>query len=216
MQIYPMFSDKLSQDDFVSRIEGINWEDGSFIRASSLFLLSQKCLQCERTLALSLLCSSIEAMTPKESQIDFFSWLMKNKLDEFVMKNKSEIKGTLDLAHSEWLEQPQREGAFHNFKQFLLDYCPEELKTTPPIENSKEDKLSFGLVLEQIYGKFRTLFFHEGLSYASYDTANVANYSISHVILVKNHLYFIDLKEIVPWFSRVVKESLYCYLTQTM
>ena len=103
MQVYPMFNDKLSQDDFISRIEGINWEDGSFIRASSLFLLSQKCLQCEQTLALALLCSSIESMTPKESQIGFFSWLMKNKLDEFVMKNKSEIKETLDLARSEWL-----------------------------------------------------------------------------------------------------------------
>jgi hypothetical protein len=42
-------------------------------------------------------------MTPKESQIDFFSWLIKNKLDEFVMKNKSEIKETLDLARSSFL-----------------------------------------------------------------------------------------------------------------
>ncbi len=191
MQVYEAFSDRLSREAFVSLIENINWEDGNFLRASSIFLLSKKCVQCERTLALALLCSSIEVMTPKESQIDFFSWLVKNKLDGLVMKNKSEIKDTLDLVHKEWREQPQREGAFHSFKQFLLDYCPEDLRITPPVKSSKEDKLSFELVLQYIYGKFRSLFLREGLSYASYDTTNADNFSISHVMLVGKHLYFI-------------------------
>jgi len=73
MQTYPVFSDRLSQDDFISRIERINWEDGSFLRASSLFMLSQKCALCERTLAMALLCSSIEAMTPKARQVEFYT-----------------------------------------------------------------------------------------------------------------------------------------------
>ena len=162
LKVYEVFSDRLSQDVFISLIEKIDWEDGNFLRALSLFLLSQKCVKCERTLAISLLCSSIEAMTPKGSQIDFFSWLRKNKLDEIVMKNKSEIKEALDLVHNEWLKQPQREGAFYNFKQFLLDYCPEELKTETPVENYKEGKLSFEIVLEEIYRQFRSAILPRG------------------------------------------------------
>jgi hypothetical protein len=70
--------------------------------------------------------------------------------------------------------------------------------------------------LKYIYGEFRSLFLHEGLSYASYHTSRVADFEISHVVMFKKHSYFIDLKEIVPWFSRIVKESLYCYPTQNM
>jgi hypothetical protein len=214
MQVYPMFSDRLSQDDFISRIEGINWEDGSFIRASSLFLLSQKCLHCERTLALSLLCSSIEAMTPKHGQVSFYSWLAKNKLDDLVMRNKLEIKRALESAQNEWLNHHDREGALHNFKQFLLDNCPAVL-TTPPIMDSNEHKMQFEDALVHIYGKFRSLFLHEGLSYASYNIPRVTDFEISHVLMVGRHLYFVDLIRIIPWFSNVVKESLFKYLTSS-
>ena len=213
MQIYAVFSDRLSKDDFISRIERINWEEGSFLRASSLFMLSQKCIQCERTLALALLCSSIEAMTPKDKQVDFYSWLVKNKLGKLTMKNEREIKENLELARDEWLKQPDREGAFHNFKQFLLDNCPKDLRI-PPFEDYRQNNMSFEEALKNIYGEFRSLFIHEGISYASYNISDTMVF-VKHVLIVGKHLYFIDLKELVPWFSIIVKESLYTYLTKT-
>lgn len=213
IQVYAVFSDRLSQDGFISRIERIKWEDGSFLRASSLFLLSQKCVQCERTLALALLCSSIEAMTPKDTQISFYSWLLKNKVDDLRMKNEDGIKQTLNSAYHEWLKQPNREGVFHNFKQFLLDNCPNELRI-PPIEDSKQQNVSFDDALKYIYGEFRSLFLHEGLSYASYEVSQNTDLGVNYLKIVGKHLYFFNLIRIVPWFSTVVKESLYNYLTK--
>jgi len=130
------------------------------------------------------------------------------------MKNKREIKGDLESAHEEWLKQPNREGASHNFRQFLLDNCPKELRT-PPIEDSKGQHISFEEALKYIYAEFRSLFLHEGLSYASYKVPNKAIHTeVKHVKIVKGKLlYFFDLIKIVPWFSTVVKESLYNYLT---
>lgn len=209
MQAYPVFSEGLSESAYLSQIERINWQDGNLLRACSQFILSQKCINCEKTLTLALLCSSIEAMNPKHNQIDFYSWLGKNKLDLLEMKSKEEVKKSLSCAHEEWLNLPDREGAFYGFKQFVLENCPPKLRGAP-ITNSKKEHLPFEDTLKHIYGMFRSLFVHEGYSYASCVPDNV-DYA-SHVLLVGKDLYFIDLKTIVPWFSSVVKESLIKYL----
>jgi hypothetical protein len=210
MQAYPIFSDRLSKDAFLARIERINWEDGRFLRACALLQLSQKCVQCERTLALSLLCSSIEAMTPKDSQVDFYSWLVKNRLGFLSMQGEKELKQDLLSAHEQWSKLPERGGAFHTFRQFLLNNCPVNVRN-PPIEDSNRCCMPFADALKNIYAVFRSLFVHEGLSNASYvDSDKIV--SISHILLVGKHLYFVDLKALVPWFSMVVKESLWNYI----
>jgi len=211
MKIYPVFKDRMSQNDFLSQIKNINWEDGSFLRASSLLMLSQKCMRCERTLTMALLCSAIEAMTPKGKQILFVDWLLKNKLDTMAMKNKNELGKAIKSAYKDFLQKPDREGAFYNFKQFLLNNCPEELRT-PPIEKANMS-ISFEEALGYIYGMFRSLFLHEGLSYASYEVPNkVAHIEVKHIKIINGKLLLFDLIKILPWFSNVVKESLYNYL----
>ena len=153
-------------------------------------------------------------MTPKESQVSFHAWLLKNKLGDLIEKNESQIKQALGSASNERLNQHDREGAGHSFRQFLLDNCPEELRV-PPIVDSKNQNMQFEEALKNIYGEFRSLFFHEGLSFASYHHSRVDDFEIGHGIISKGHYYSVDLKKIVPWLSTVVKESLYCYLIQT-
>jgi hypothetical protein len=211
MKVYPVFKDRMSQKDFKSHIKNINWEDGSFLRASSLLMLSQKCAKCERTLAMALLCSAIEAMTPKGKQVPFADWLLKNKLDTMAMKNENELRKAIKSAYQDFLKKPDREGAFYNFKQFLLNNCPEELRT-PPIEKAKTN-ISFEKALGYIYGEFRSLFLHEGLSYASYKVPNkFVHIEVKHIKIVNGKLLFFNLIKILPWFSNVVKESLCNYL----
>jgi hypothetical protein len=95
---------------------------------------------------------------------------------------------------------------------------PAPAVTTTPLRLSDSifaQNMQFEDALKYIYDKFRCLFFHEGLLFASYHNSKVDNFEISHVVMFKKHLYFIDLKKIVSWLSKVVKESLYCYLIQT-
>jgi hypothetical protein len=128
------------------------------------------------------------------------------------MRNETEIRQSLETARKEWLQQPDREGAFYNFRRFLLDYCPEELRT-PPIENSKGQRMSFDEALGQIYGRFRSPFLHEGFADASQIVASRwIHVEACQLTIVKGVLYFIDLTKIVPWFSKIVNESLYSYL----
>ncbi len=198
LKAYSVFHERLSQEEYIAKIEQTNWEDGAFLRASSLFILSQKCAQCERTLAMALLCSSIEAMTPRSRQIDFYTWLLNNKIQTLTLKNEKEIMRNLESAQREWFQQSDREGASHNFRQFLLDYCPADLRT-PPIKDSKGKPMSFEEALKCIYSDFRSLFLHEGLSTASFDVPNpTILFEVAHMKIVKGVLFFIDLIRIVP------------------
>jgi hypothetical protein len=209
MQSYSVFSERLSEKAYLLQIERINWQDGNLLRACSQFRLAQRCMSCERTLTLALLCSSIEAMNPKYRQIDFYSWLIKNRLDLLEMKSTAGVKKNLQAVHEEWLKLPDRAGAFFGFKRFLLDNCPTNLRLAPITDNQNQ-YLPFEDSLKIIYDLFRSFFVHEGYSYASFIPDFVD--SASHVLLIENHLYFIDLKLILPWFSDVVKQSLINYL----
>jgi hypothetical protein len=129
------------------------------------------------------------------------------------MKNKNELDKAIGSAYQDFLKEPDREGAFHIFKQFLSDNCPKELRM-PPIEIGIDQHASFEEALKYIYGIFRSLFLHEGLSLASLDKVpnKATHVERKQLKVVKGKLYLFDLIEILPWFSNVVKESLYNYL----
>ena len=224
MKIYPVFKDRMSQDDFISQIRTIDWEDGSFLRASSLFMLSQKCAEFERTLAMALLCSAIEAMTPKTKQVQFHVWLIKNRLDELTLKEKNELEKAIQSAYKEFLKEPEREGAFHNFKQFLLDNCPKEFRMSPIKVGKKipnhltfpKEQAPFEEALSCVYYKFRCSFLHEGFSIAFNLALSKATHCEAFGIETSNgKRYLIDTIRVLPWFSNVVKESLYYFLIKT-
>lgn len=63
MQAYPVFEDKLSEDDFLSRIIHLGEKDsGNLLRASMAYQDSQKCAHCNQNVAMVLLVFAVEAM----------------------------------------------------------------------------------------------------------------------------------------------------------
>jgi hypothetical protein len=217
MKAYPVFKDRLSPNDFMSRMRVLCEEEVSnFWRASQTFQRFQKCKDCDQDLAMTLLCSTVETMRPRTKQIEFSTWLIKNRLDDLEMKNKKELETAICNARSDFLKIPEREGARHNFIQFLLENCPTELRTVPNVladhyERKKIDaEFPFKEALELIYDRFRSLFIHEALpSFYKPETRNFVNYRMHRIVIYQKHLITLDLVEFLDWFSKVVKESLW-------
>jgi hypothetical protein len=223
MMAYPVFSicakGQLTPSDFLSHIVGLGEDGENLLRAALVFEQSQKCMKCEPTVAMTLLCSAIEAMTPERKQIFFVPWLLKNRLKELEMKSRSELKEAIDSAFNDFLKIPHRSGAFYNFRQFLLDNCPKSFRVGPfkMIDNSC---LPFNEAISFIYDEFRSKFIHEAMPSVSSENLS-KNENMYRQIEYLGGFYFLKkgkkwmiLKpsEGLIWFSQVVKESLYHYL----
>ena len=223
MMAYPVFSacakGQLTPDDFLSHITSLGEDGENLLRAALVFEQSQKCVKCEPTVAMTLLCSAIEAMTPKRKQISFVHWLLKNRLNELEMKSRNELKKAIEFAFKDFLEIPYREGAFHNFRQFLLDNCPKSLRVGPfnMIDNSC---LPFNEALSFIYAEFRSKFIHEAIPTVSSENLSKNENKYRHMeylggfysLKKGRKLMILKPSEGLIWFSQVVKESLYHYL----
>lgn len=225
MRMFKTFTEffriKICLDEFKTKITKLTLEEyGNFLRASLNLQDSQTCKDCGRIknkdgIAMVLLCSSIEAMNPKSKQILFKDWLIKECLENLEMKSKSDVEKAINKVYAEFLKLPEREGAFHNFKHFLLDNCPKYLSKSVPMETvripkrEKSRQATFEEVLKCIYDKFRSLYLHKAKSYASYDKGF---HGVTQWVSIGNIEYTIYLSKLLPWFSDVVKESLYNYL----
>ncbi len=145
----------------------------NFFRASNSFIQSQKCLLCEpentTSLALSLLCTSIETLRIDSKKYPFRDWLVHFKLDKLVLKTKDELKKGLRDAYIEYLESPYRTGIRYDFTKLLLEYCPLELRIPPIRHDDKNDpssglkEVDFELAVNQIYSLVRSNFVHDSL-----------------------------------------------------
>ena len=226
-RIFPVFKDKMSSDEFKTKINNLTRIDhGNFLRASVTFQHSTICMRCGKfddstNIAMVLLCSAIEAINPKSGQILFKDWLIKECLGNLEMKSKSDVRKAIIQAYDEFLKLPKREGALYNFKEFLKKNCPECLSKSVPIkikekpERGQPRQAEFGEALEYIYGIFRSLHLHEAISLASYESPKEPHTRLGgatqwHSYKKKQYRY--DLLKTLPWFSNVVKESLYNYL----
>lgn len=223
MMAYPVFSacseGQLTPSDFLSHIVGLGEDGENLLRATLGFEQSQKCVKCEPTVAMAILCSAIEAMTPKRKQVSFVPWLLKNRLNELEMKSRNELKEAIESASKDFLEIPHREGAFYNFRQFLLENCPKNLRVGP-FKMIDDSCLPFEEALSFIYDEFRSEFIHEAIPTVSSENLSKKENKYRQIEYLggfyssKKGRKWMQLKpsEILIWFSQVVKESLYHYL----
>lgn len=157
---------------------------------------------------MTLLCSAVEAMKPKAKQVDFYSWLVKNRLDDLEMKNKVELKKAINCAHDDFLEVPDREGARRNFVQFILDNCPNKLKSVPT-KSMLGREFPFKETLKFIYDKFRSPYLHEArTSFNSPEKKPFVYIRMHRMFPYRGDWITLDLTAFLEWFSEVVKESL--------
>jgi len=224
LEIFFLFEDRLPKEDFIQRINLLGEKKANeFYRACLSYIMAQKCLSCEpdesTSVALCLLCTSIETLSENPSKYPFHDWLIKYKLDDLVNKSKNELKKKIQFSYLEYLEHPQRTGKSHDFTCFLLDYCPQNLRTAP-IKSSltMEQGISqlravpFEDSIKYIYSIFRSPYIHE--SRKKIDIPNKLS-KLKEIYLFefyKKKFYHTDLKKLPIWFSKVVKESFYEYL----
>ena len=223
LNIHPIFKDKISEGDFIQTFETSQEErTNKFYRACLSYAQSQKCKICDpentMSLALSLLCTSIETASSDSTKYSYHDWLVKYKLDAFVNKSKTEIKKEFQESFQEYLKHPQRTGKRRDFTIFLLEHCPQDLKTPPirrkQIINGVEHALwpcSFEESVNYIYSRFRSPYVHKSITkidipkeYANFNGLGLLDY-------YNKKYYHTNVKELLNWLSNVTKESLYNY-----
>lgn len=228
-RIIQIFDGRASFENALKLFEKLGNKKLPFARACLLYQSAIRCGRCKHNIELkqdieiALLCSSIEAMTESRSYIIFKDWLIQRKLPDFSMKKEREIQRNLNLAYQEYIRtEPNREGAFYNFRKFLTENCPEELREGPVAiyDDEIEDFLqaTFEESIDYIYARFRSLFLHRGIGEATYITPKGLENAVcigAHLLgSYKNKGYRIDSISVVMWFENVVKESLWRYLNR--
>ena len=228
-RITQIFDGRVSFKNVLRLFEKLGNEKLPFARACLLYQSAITCGGCKRNVELkqdieiALLCSSIEAMSEARSYVIFKDWLIQKKLRDFSMKKEGEIQRSLNHAYQEYVDtEPDREGAFHNFRKFLTENCPEELREGPVAiyDDKIKDFLqaTFEESIDYIYARFRSMFLHRGIGEATYITPR----GFENAVCVGAHLlgsykkkgYRIDSISVVIWFENVVKESLWHYLNR--
>lgn len=225
-RIAKIFDERVPFEQTVGLLRNLENEKWSFAKACLLFQSATRCGQCNRNpefrqdIEIALLCSSIEAMSESRSYITFKNWLIQRKLQDLSMKEEEEIARSLDRAYQEFVTEPDREGAFYNFRKFLSENCPKKLRKAPieVYDNKSKDfrQAAFEGSISYIYAKFRSIFLHRGTGRATY----IPPKGFENAICLGDHLlnsyrkkgYRIDSRLVVPWFENVVKESLWHYL----
>jgi hypothetical protein len=111
---------------------------------------------------------------------------------------------------------------YQKFRKFLKQDCPEEFQKSPmKIFVSKKEvrQATFEESISYIYGNFRSLFLHEGIGRVTVELPvglkNAYFFSDSLADKYREKYYIIERLEILDWFDRVVKESLWCFLNNS-
>lgn len=228
-RITQIFDEQVSFEKAAELFEKLENKKWSFAKACLLYQSAITCGRCNRNpelrqdIEIALLCSSIEAMTETRSYVIFKDWLIQRKLQDFSMKKEKEIQSSLNRTYQEYVDtEPDREGAFYNFRKFLSENCPRNLKEAPIAiydDKSKDFRqATFEESINYIYAKFRSIFLHRGIGRATY----IAPKGLENAICLGNHLlnsyrkkgYRIDSRLVVMWFEKVVKESLWHYMSR--
>jgi len=224
-EIYPIFSDKLTQDEFINPFQSLPEEDANnFFRACSSYIQSQKCLACDpeytTSIALSLLCTSIETISQKTKKVPYHDWLWKFKIDNLENKRKSELENILKDSYQEYLGSHLRIGARYDFTCFLIEFGQSEETEISPIKlNKKGDQVSKPLSFEdsvnRIYEKYRSRFMHDSIRRIDIPDRfrNLAGVGLLEP--ERQGTFNTDVIKLPIWFLKVVKDSLYNFLLRT-
>jgi hypothetical protein len=220
---FKAYSDSLSEEEFQKRWSSLDTEHKkAFGRASLMYLQASKCRSCDSDVCITLLCSAVETVADGKNVI-FKDWLVANKPSELANKNEKQVAESLNKAYEEYLQsKTEREGIAYDFRKFLHAYCPDGLKN-PPIKIYKGTGTPFDIALRGLYSRFRSLFLHEGIGYASIadrplidkETGEtVEMIAIPFLAKVDNKYVSFELTKLTDWFSQVVKASLMEYLAR--
>ena len=172
-EIYPIFRNKLSKNEFINLFQSLP-EDyaNNFFRACSSYIQSQKCLICvpENTssIALSILCTSIETISQDSKRVPYQDWIWKFKLDILENRSKTVLENILKNSYQEYLKSPLRTGTRYDFTQFLIKYGQSEETEISPIKlkiigEQVSKPLSFEDSVNRIYEKYRSRFMHDSI-----------------------------------------------------
>jgi len=219
--VFKAYSDSLSVEEFQNRWGSLNiGGQKAFGRASLMYLQASKCRSCNSDVCITLLCSAVETVADGKNVI-FKDWLVANKPRELANKNEKQVIESLNETYEEYLHsETEREGIAYNFRRFLDAYCPDGLKN-PPIKVYKGTGTPFDIAVRGLYSRFRSLFLHEGIGYASIadrplideETGEtVKMFAIPLLAKVDNKYVSFELTKLADWFSQVVKASLIEYL----
>lgn len=222
---YDLFKNRISGKDFQERLNSMGESEKesdvlkwNFIRSCKLFRYACDCEKVSLNVSTLLLCCSVEAISSNHpSTIVFKNWLIKNKVKELSNKDRVEIERNLNQFYDEYCSnEDSREGASFNFKKFLSQYCPEDLKRKEVIielikkdnHDIEEKQLDFEDVLYYIYSQYRSNFVHRGI-------ARVQTPEESEIYLFLADVYKkkdVQVEFDHNWFKAVVFESLFNYL----
>lgn len=220
---YKAFAEILPKKDFHKLFSSLeNKKQRDFGRASFMFQRAARCTSCDPDVCISLLCSAVETISEGNATI-FKDWLINNKLSELVNRDEIKVKESLNRAYQDYLkDEENREGIAYNFKRFLITHCPKELRT-PPIKVYKGEGEIFEIAIRAIYSRFRSLFLHESIGYASIvnepyiddeDREPILMLAFPLLMKVNGKYISVELTRITKWFAEVVQKSLLNYLIQ--
>lgn len=227
-RITQIFDKRVTPEDSLRLFEQLGGEKWSFARACKLYENAIRCGSCKQNLELkhdieiALLCSSIEAIYGVSHYTIFKDWLINRKLQNLSSRNEDELQRVLNQAYQEYVDtEPYREGAFHNFRKFLTENCPEEKRKSPIELYDKTEgrrQATFEESIKYIYARFRSLFLHTGVGRATSippkGLENAAFIGSDLLDLYRKKGYVINLLSVVAWFENVVRESLWHYLSR--
>jgi len=147
-EVYSSFKQRLSFDDFQSKINSLTIDKWNFVRATLLYQQSLKCKECNPNVAMVLLCSCADAIQLKGERNSY------NNFMEFYKKycpNSPQFRNAPIKYYTNG-KLPRKPAPFHKalhyiYKQFRclyvhegighLDFLPEM-----PMEHTLFDKIS--------------------------------------------------------------------------
>lgn len=90
-EVYSSFKQRLSFDDFQSKINSLTIDKWNFVRATLLYQQSLKCEECNPNVAMVLLCSCADAMQLEETSykgfMDFYKTYCPSRFQNSLTEN---------------------------------------------------------------------------------------------------------------------------------
>jgi len=150
---------------------------------------------------------------------------MEHRLGELSGRSEAEIRDILNRCYQEYVEHEiNREGIFYNFKRFLLENCPEDLRQasiTILRQNRPSRQATFEESLYYIYSRFRSLFLHRGLGRATtrppppdLEDGHFLGTIFGDWDRRRRIAWSVRVEQVVEWFENVVRESLFHFLAE--
>lgn len=219
-----LFDERISKKDFQNKLDCLDTDKiremdkklkWRFIRSCEAFRYAKICETISFNISTLLLCISIEALSDPKSSLIFKDWIIKYKLKDLGNLQKGKLRNKINQLYEDYIQnENSRGGAIFNFKNFLLTYCPSNLRKVKIISEIGGRQFEFDEVLTFIYEKYRSRFAHEALK-------RIMEFeNCTHPLLLNAPILDVyKNKEIEDnfdynWFKSVVLESLFNYLNQ--